>query len=316
MFRHIERLKENGIAIVYISHKMDEIFRISDKITVIRDGQWISTNRAADTNIDKVIAEMVGRSMGDYIQRGKTNIQEEVALEVRNFSHNVLFKDINFYVKKGEILGIAGLMGAGRTEVVNGIFGMYGGKNINGDVLLYGEKLHITSPQHAIQKGIVMISEDRRHVGIIPGMSIRHNIGLPNMDKFAPHLFVNKKYEELAAKEYSAKMKVKANSIDVLVSKLSGGNQQKVALAKWLVRDIRVLIMDEPTRGIDVGAKSEIYHIMSDLAREGMAIIMISSELPEVVGMSDRVMVMGEGRIRGELTGDQITQENIMRMAV
>ena len=171
-------------------------------------------------------------------------------------------------------------------------------------------------PRDAIQKGIVMISEDRRNVGIIPRMSIRHNIGLPNMDIFAKHFFVNTAMEANEAEKTSKRMRVKANNIDVLVSKLSGGNQQKVVLAKWLVRNIKVLIMDEPTRGIDVGAKNEIYHIMSELAKEGMAIIMISSELPEVIGMSDRVVVMAEGRVAGELSGDQITQENIMRMAV
>jgi len=316
LFSHIERLKRDGISIVYISHKMDEIFRIADRITVIRDGRWVSTKNASETDINAVIAEMVGRSMGDYIQRGEKNIRNEVALEVKNLSHNTLFKNVSFHVNKGEILGIAGLMGAGRTEVVSSIFGMYGRQSVSGDIYLHGEKVNINMPRDAIKRGLVMISEDRRNVGIIPRLTIRHNIGLPNMDMFAKHFLVNTKTEKESAESSSKKMRVKANSIDVLVSKLSGGNQQKVVLAKWLVRDISVLIMDEPTRGIDVGAKSEIYNIMSELAREGMAIIMISSELPEVVGMSDRVYVMGEGEIRGELVGEQITQENIMRMAV
>ena len=316
LFGHIKRLQEKGISVVYISHKMDEIFKIADRITVIRDGHWVSTKMARETNIDSVIAEMVGRQMGDYIQRGERNITNEEALRVEHFSHNTLFKDVSFRVNRGEILGIAGLMGAGRTEVVSGLFGMYDKNSVSGDIFLYGEKINIGMPRDAIQKGIVMISEDRRNVGIIPRMSIRHNIGLPNMDIFAKHFFVNTAMEANEAEKTSKRMRVKANNIDVLVSKLSGGNQQKVVLAKWLVRNIKVLIMDEPTRGIDVGAKNEIYHIMSELAKEGMAIIMISSELPEVIGMSDRVVVMAEGRVAGELSGDQITQENIMRMAV
>lgn len=320
LMEHIERLKETGIAFVYISHKMDEIFKVADRVTVIRDGAWISTKEADETNIDETISFMVGRQLGDYIQRGEKNITDRVVLQVKNLTHPKLFRNISFDVHAGEILGIAGLMGAGRTEVANGIFGMYD-KTVMGEIFLEGEKIRITHPKQAVKHGIIMISEDRRNLGIIPRLTIRHNIGLPNMDRFAPHFFVDKKLEFDAASKYAKLMGVKAPHIDVPVSKLSGGNQQKVVLAKWLIRDIKVLIMDEPTRGIDVGAKHEIYKLMSQFAREGMAIIMISSELPEIVGMSDRVLVMSGGEIKGELkrtdTGiEEITQENIMQLAV
>ncbi|MGF6988798.1 inositol transport system ATP-binding protein [Lachnospiraceae bacterium PF1-21] len=317
LFKQIFALKEKGVGIVYITHKMDEIFKIADRITVIRDGQWIITDEAPKLNPDLLIKHMVGREISNVFPKDDTIEIGEVVLKVEHLTQAEAdggrFKDISFEIRAGEILGFAGLVGAGRSEVMRAIFGL--DAITSGDIYLGGEKMNISCTQDAVEAGIAMINEDRRGYGLVLGSSICSNISLVNLNKYTNKAFVNDKLITEDSKKMMELLKIKAANKDVVVGNLSGGNQQKVVLAKWLVGDVKVLILDEPTRGIDVGAKSEIHKLMCDFARQGMAIIMISSELPEILGMSDRVVVMQEGRISGTLNKDELTQERTMKLA-
>jgi inositol transport system ATP-binding protein len=312
LFRQIDDLKAHGVAIIYITHKMDEIFRIADDITIIRDGQFVEAGEAGQYNEQKLISLMVGRTISSIFPKEVVPLGE-VALEVRGLTRHGVFKDISFTVRRGEILGLAGLVGAGRTEVVRAIFGL--DPLDAGEVLLNGQLLRIHRPADAIAQGIAMVSEDRKAEGLVLCRSVQENISLANLQKFAPTLFLDLKAESAEGQRMRSLLHIKTANLDTVVGTLSGGNQQKIVIAKWLLGDLKVLILDEPTRGIDVGSKSEIHKLMTQFAKQGLAIIMISSELPEVLGMSDRVVVMQEGRFKGELPRSEATQESIMRLA-
>ncbi|UUZ69927.1 sugar ABC transporter ATP-binding protein [Polaromonas sp. P2-4] len=312
LFRQIADLKAHGVAIIYITHKMDEIFRIADDITIIRDGQWVASDAATAYDESKLISLMVGRTISSIFPKETVPIGA-VALKVQGATRHGVFKDISFEVRKGEILGIAGLIGAGRTEVVRAIFGL--DPLDAGTVELDGKPLKVKGPADAIRRGIAMVSEDRKAEGLVLCRSVQENISLANLDKFAPGLFLNLKAEAESGQKMREMLQIKTASLATTVGNLSGGNQQKIVIAKWLLGDIKVLILDEPTRGIDVGSKSEIHKLMTQFAKQGLAIIMISSELPEILGMSDRIVVMHEGQITGELPRSKATQENIMAYA-
>ena len=312
LFRQIADLKARGVAIIYITHKMDEIFQIADDITIIRDGQNVGSGKAADFDQSSLIGLMVGRTISSIFPK-ETVLIGEVALSVRGATRHGVFKDISFEVRKGEIVGLAGLIGAGRTEVVRAIFGL--DRLDAGEVWLNGQKLELNRPTDAIRHGIAMVSEDRKAEGLVLCRSVQENISLANLEKFAPRLFLDLKAETESGEYMRKLLQIKTANLNTIVGTLSGGNQQKIAIAKWLLRDLKVLILDEPTRGIDVGSKSEIHKLMTQFAKQGLAIIMISSELPEVLGMSDRIVVMQEGKMRGELSRADACQENIMALA-
>lgn len=311
LFKKIFELKERGAAVIYISHKMDEIFRIADDITVFRDGRVIDSKPKEALDIDTVISLMVGRKLGNDFPKVHVPIGEPV-LEIKHLNGSK-FSNINFDVKKGEIVGFAGLMGAGRTEVMRAIFGLDPIKS--GEIIIRNQKVKIKSVKDSINHKVVMLSEDRRRYGILPVRSVRENIAITNLTKFIYKGKLHATEENDTVKYYCDKMQVKTPSYETKIASLSGGNQQKVLLAKWLITDPEVFIVDEPTRGIDVGAKYEIYKLISDLVQEGKSVIMVSSELPELIGMCDRIFVMNKGEITGALTREDFTQENIMRLA-
>lgn len=313
LFSKIFKLKAKGTCIIYISHKMDEIFKIADDITILRDGMVVDSRKKEDLTIEEVINLMVGRKF-DSSQYPKENITiGETKLSVTDFNHGKTFQNINFEVKAGEIIGFAGLMGAGRTEVMRAIFGL--DEFDSGSIEISGIPTPIKNVAKSINNKLVMLSEDRRRYGIIPVRSIKENTTLSSLKKIFYNGYLHSKEEKSTVSEMHLKMRVKAPSLDTAIEALSGGNQQKVVLAKWLLSNPEVLILDEPTRGIDVGAKFEIYKLMTELAREGKAQIMVSSELPELMGMCDRIYVMAEGKIMGELQKNEFSQENIMRYA-
>ncbi len=312
LFRQVADLKVHGVAIIYITHKMDEIFQIADDITIIRDGQYVASDRATAFDEHKLISLMVGRTISSIFPKETVPIGE-VALQVTGLTRHGVFKDISFSVRRGEILGLAGLIGAGRTEVMRAIFGL--DKLDAGAVELEGKPMRVKSPADAIAQGVAMVSEDRKAEGLVLCRSVQENISLANLPKFAPRLLLDLKAEAESGQKMREMLQIKTASLDTTVSNLSGGNQQKIVIAKWLLGDLKVLILDEPTRGIDVGSKSEIHKLMTQFAKQGLAIIMISSELPEVLGMSDRIVVMHEGQITGELPRAQATQEKIMALA-
>jgi len=314
LFRIIRHLKSEGVGIVYISHRMDEIKKIADRVTVMRDGTYIDTVNAADVELEQIINMMVGRKLDEMARTPPAAKAGEVLLEVKNLNRGRAIKNVNFQVRKGEILGFAGLMGAGRTEVARAVFGADPFET--GEIFFKGKRIHIKSPQDAVRQGIGYLSEDRKRFGLAIGMDVELNVVLATMNKFVNHLgVVRTKATRKVADSFVQSLSIKTPGIDQKVKFLSGGNQQKVIIAKWLVRDSQLLIFDEPTRGIDVGAKFEIYKLLKSLAEEGKTIIMISSELPEVIRLCHRVLVMCEGRITGELSGEEITQENIMKLA-
>jgi ribose transport system ATP-binding protein len=313
LFKIMKELRETGVSMIYISHRMDEIKRVSDRVTVMRDGEYIGTRDSLSVQIDEVIQMMVGRVI--YEEHKKISLIDKdtpVVLKAEHFSSKDV-KDVSFELYKGEILGFAGLIGAGRTELARLIFGA--DPKESGDLYLNGEKLDVSSPYKAVEKGIGYLSEDRKRYGVVLGMSIANNIILTKINDFISHFFINDKEINEAAEEYVQKIDIRTPSTKQLVRSLSGGNQQKVIIAKWLINNSDVLIFDEPTRGIDVGAKSEIYKIMNDLAAQGKSIIMISSELPELIRMSDRVLVMCEGEHTATLMADDINQNTIMKYA-
>lgn len=312
LFQIIRELKKQGKGLVYISHRIKEVFEVCDKLTVLRDGQFVGERNVSEVDEGEIIRLMVGRTLDEQFPYIKTDYDEEV-LKVENLN-NEYVKDLSFTLKKGEILGISGLVGAGRTELAKTLYGFY--KKDTGKIILNGEELNLNSPKEALDKGIVYVSEDRKSDGLILIMDVKSNITISALEKFKTFLGLDKKKEYEVAEEYKEKINIKTPSLYQQVKNLSGGNQQKVAIAKSLLTDPKVLILDEPTRGVDVGAKREIYDLLNEIKKEGRSIIMISSEMPEILGMSDRILVMHEGELKGELNREEATQEKIMSYIV
>ena len=313
LFEKIAELKSRGVSIIYISHKMEEVFRIADDITVLRDGTVVDSKPASELTLDKVIALMVGREMTNAYPKEHVPIGEPI-FEVEHLGCRGVFKDITFNVKRGEIVGFAGLMGAGRTETMRAIFGL--DPFDEGTIKIHGKPVSIKKPSDAIANSLVMLSEDRRRYGIIPVRSVMENASISSLDKFFYGGHAHRQEERDTVTKYFKRMNVKTPTLETLIQALSGGNQQKVLLAKWMLREPEILILDEPTRGIDVGAKFEIYKLMTELVEEGKTIVMVSSELPELIGMCDRIYVMNKGMITGCLEDPkEFSQELIMRYA-
>lgn len=314
LFKIMNDLKAKGIGMVYISHRMDEIKRISDRVTVMRDGEYVGTVKTADVTKEEIINMMVGRVIYETPKQ-HSNVPEgaEVVLEVRHLVNGNQIRDVSFQLHKGEILGFAGLMGAGRTEVARAIFGAEPFES--GEILVHGQPVEIRSPYDAVHRGIGYLSEDRKRYGLLLGKSVAQNSVLASLDQYTKFGVINDNKIKADAREYNEKLRTKTPSMEQLLKNLSGGNQQKVIIAKWLINDSEILIFDEPTRGIDVGAKSEIYSLMNELVKQGKSILMISSELVEIQRMSDRVVVMCEGRKTAELDISEATQETIMYYA-
>ncbi len=313
LFVFIRRLKATGVGIIYISHRMDEMKEITDRITVMRDGQYVDTVETASTPIDKVVQMMVGRVIYEEPKtHSNVSAGAPVILECEGLRSDDV-KNVSFKLKKGEILGFAGLMGAGRTETMRLVCGA--DKREAGTIKINGKEVKIHTPRDAVAAGIGYLSEDRKRYGLCLGLSVADNTAMASLDRLSGPIFVKDRQIEARANEYVEKIRTKTPSVKTLVRSLSGGNQQKVVISKWLLRNCDILIFDEPTRGIDVGAKSEIYKLMNQLAAEGKSIIMISSEMPELLRMSDRVVVMCEGRVTGELDISEATQERIMTYA-
>ena len=315
LFRIVEDLKAEGVSIVYISHKMDEILRISDEVTIMRDGQYVGTWESKDLTTDFIITKMVGRELTNLYPK-RENVPGEVVFEVEDFTsiNPKSFRHASFQLRKGEILGVGGLVGAQRTELMEGLFGMR--SHATGTIKYNGKELKINRPKDAIDQGIAMLTEDRRASGILGVLSVADNISVASLKQYLDYgICINNKKVEDLVQDNVAKMNIKTPSSKTQIQTLSGGNQQKVLIGRWLANNPDVLILDEPTRGIDVGAKYEIYCIIAELAKQGKSIIMISSEMAELIGMSDRVMVMCDGRITGFIDGKDATQENIMELA-
>jgi ribose transport system ATP-binding protein len=312
LFEIIGRLKSQGVAVVYISHRLDEIFRIADRVTVLRDGRLVGTLPVAEATQPQLISMMVGRELTTLFPKESVDIGEPV-LEVRNLRRQGELEDITFVLRRREILGLAGLVGAGRTELVRVLFGA--DQPDGGQILIGGRPVHIGSPRDAIQHGLGFVTEDRKLQGLVLGMTVRENETLASLARVARFGFLNLLRERKLARQLVEQLGVRTPSVEQEVEHLSGGNQQKVVIAKWVATQPRILILDEPTRGIDVGAKAEVHALMSRLAQEGVSILMISSELPEVLGMSDRILVMRQGRITGEFSREEASQEAILACA-
>jgi ABC-type sugar transport system ATPase subunit len=313
LFNIIRNIREQGVSIIFITHRIKEIFEIADEIAIMRDGEMVSVKGVNEADENEVISSMVGRSINDIYFKEKADIGD-IVLEVKNLSTKSLLKDISFSLRKGEILGFAGLVGAGRSEVVRAIFGI--DRRDTGEIFINNKKVKINNTVDALRYGIGFVPEDRKEQALILPMTVRSNISLAALPSLRKKLFIDKKKEAEVADTYIGKLQIKTPSDEQIVYNLSGGNQQKVVIGKWMETNPRILILDEPTRGIDVKTKKELYVLMSKLAQQGVAIIMISSELPEVIGMSDRIIVMHEGRIKGEMPGEKATQEAIMKMAL
>lgn len=312
LFEVMKHLKEKGVSIIYISHRMEEVFANCDTITVMRDGQTISSRPTEETNMDQIVGDMVGRVMSEYYP-ARTNVPGDEVLRIENFTEPGVFENISFSLRKGEILGVAGLMGAGRTEIMRAIFGVDPHKE--GKIYLNGKEIQIKKPLDAIHQGFGFITENRKTEGLILDFSIANNISLPSEGALSKGGILDSKKEREFSEELSKKLGVKTHSIDLPAGALSGGNQQKVVIAKWVGMNPNILILDEPTRGIDIGAKKDIYDLMNELTAKGMSIIMVSSELPEVIGMSDRIMVIHEGKLAGIIDHKDATQTRIMTLA-
>lgn len=312
LFTMMKKLKERGVAIVYISHRMEEVFSECDDITVMRDGHSIVTCPIGDISVDEVVKAMVGRSIDEFYPE-RTTIPGDTVLSVENLSPIGHFEPISFNLRKGEILGVSGLMGAGRTEIMRAIFGV--DAHNGGTITLQGKELHLKKPEDAIKAGIAFITEDRKAEGLILDFSIASNITLPNLGHLCPSNIMHRDKMLSFSQDLSDRLGVKTQSVHLPVSSLSGGNQQKVVIAKWIGLSPSIIIMDEPTRGIDIGAKRDIYDLMNELTNQGVSIIMVSSELPEILGMSDRVMVIHEGSVAGILDRADATAESIMTLA-
>ena len=312
LFEVMKKLKNKGVSIIYISHRMEEVFANCDTITVMRDGQTISSRPTEETNMDQIVGDMVGRVMSEYYP-ARTNVPGDEIFRVEGFTQPGVFRDISFNLRKGEILGVAGLMGAGRTEIMRAIFGV--DPHESGKLYFEGKEIHIKNPRDAIRQGFGFITENRKTEGLILDFSIERNIALPSEERLAQSHVINDKKEFDFSSELSKRLGVKAQDINLPASTLSGGNQQKVVIAKWVGMHPKLLILDEPTRGIDIGAKKDIYDLMNELTAKGVSIIMVSSELPEVIGMSDRILVIHEGRAAGIVEHKDATQTRIMTLA-
>ncbi len=319
LFAIMHKLKDQGYTCILISHKLDEVFDNSDRIIVMRDGKVVNTHVKGDFDQSTIISEMVGRRIDNLYPKEPAPIGETV-LSVENISvehpqnpKKQIVSGVSFEVRKGEILGIGGLVGSGRSELVNAVFGKI--PRLSGSIYIDGRPCRVTNPHEAIKAGIALVTEDRKTDGLVMGMNIKENITLASLKELCVNGIIQGVKENTAAQSYFDKLDVKANDMYVMVNTLSGGNQQKVVLGKWLMRNPRVLILDEPTRGIDVGTKYEIYKIMVSLAKQGIAIIMISSELPELISMCDRIVVLSGGKVSGELSADEATQESVMALA-
>src|SRR5699024_6077347 len=315
----LQDLKADGVTCIYISHKLNEVMRLADSVTVLRDGRTIDTLSVSDITEDTIVSKMVGRSLTDYFPYEEHEVGDEI-LRVKNYSFHhkttgeKMADNVSFMLRKGEILGVSGLMGAGRSELFISLFGGYPGKK-SGEVKIDGKSADIKKPSDAISAGLAYVSEDRKRYGLILGMEITKNATLAGLQKVMPRGLIDASLELKEAENITHKLNLKTHSLEAEVEQLSGGNQQKVVLSKWLFTNPKILILDEPTRGIDVGAKSEIYKIINELSQQGVGIIMISSELPEVLGMSDRILVMSDGTISGELPREEATQERVMKLA-
>lgn len=313
LFKMIEKLKKEGHCIIYITHKMDEVFRIADEITVFRDGTHVGTYLASEINSEMLIKKMVDRELTEIFPK-KNYVVKDVKLSVCNLTRNNKFKDVSFQVHEGEIVGLAGLMGAGRTEIVESIFGI---TKLNfGEIYIDGKLVNIRRPSDAIRNSIGLVTEDRKISGLVSPLSVKENMVLPSVKNFSKFkLITNVKKERTETENYIKELKIKTPSMNQIIKFLSGGNQQKVVLGKWLMTHPEILIFDEPTRGIDIGAKAEIYRLISDLAERGRTIIFISSEMQEILGMCDRIIVFHEGMVSGELTRAEATQERLLKLA-
>ncbi|MFZ3590028.1 sugar ABC transporter ATP-binding protein [Bacillus sp. DJP31] len=312
LFKVVMNLRKDGVGVVYISHRMEEIFQICDRVSVLRDGSYIGTKKIKDTSFDEIVKMMVGRELGERFPKRTASIGQE-RIRIENYSKKGSFNNIDFSVRQGEILGVAGLMGAGRTEIMEVIFGYR--KSQSGEVYIDGEKVNIRNPYDAIKAGIGFVTEDRKTEGLVMGLSIRENISIPNLSQVSTKSIVSTEKEHKFVDELIKQFHIKTANREQEVGSLSGGNQQKVVIGKWLGIQPKILILDEPTRGVDVGAKKEIYSIMNQLTEKGVSIIMVSSELPEILGMSDRILVIHEGSIGALFERGESNQEIIMRAA-
>jgi len=312
LFEVIESLKAKGVSIVYISHRMEEIFQLCDRITILRDGQYVGTENIKDITMDGVVQMMIGREIGERYPQRDVTIGEEV-IRVEGLTHEKMFRDVNFSVRAGEVLGVSGLMGAGRTEIMQAIFGNL--PIVSGKVFIEGKEVHIKNPKQAIEAGIGFITEDRKTEGLLLEKSIAENIELCNLGKVSKNSVLSKAKGAELVKKGIDEFRIRCFGPDHECNNLSGGNQQKVVLAKWIYTDPKILILDEPTRGVDIGAKKEIYSVINDMAARGVAVIMVSSELPEVLGMSDRIMVVHEGHVTGIIDGKTADQAKVMTLA-
>lgn len=318
LFQIIKELVRKNVSIIYISHRLEEILDLADNITVLRDGEFVETVPAKEVTQNRLVEMMVGRKLENIYPKEEISIGDKV-MEVKNLTSAGVFEDISFSVRSGEILGVAGLVGAGRSEIMRAIFGI--DRITSGAILIDGKPVQHRTPAQAIKNRVALVSEDRKDLGLVLCRSIKENISLPNLKQLSLFKFIRSMLEKKHIEDFRKKLLIKCSSTDVETGTLSGGNQQKVVLAKWLLSSPKVLILDEPTRGIDVGAKFEIYKIMTDLAKQGMAIIMISSELPEIIGMSDRVIVVSQGKITGEYQRQEIldgtvTQKDLLSSAL
>jgi inositol transport system ATP-binding protein len=313
LFGLIRDLQRRGVAVIYISHKMDEIFRIADAVTVLRDGRYVATHDIGEVDENRLIALMVGRQLPAVFPKSSAE-PRDVALEVRGLTRPGEFRNVTFQVRRGEIVGIAGLMGAGRTELVNALFGLAPARG--GEIRVHGRTVRIASPRDALAQGIALVSEDRQRLGLVPDLSVKQNITLASLTRCCRLGWIDRRRENLVAEERIREFAIKTPDRNQKVKYLSGGNQQKVVIAKALLTEPSILILDEPTRGIDIGAKAEIYGIMTRLAREGQAILMVSSELPEILALSHRILVMREGTITAELDPQHTSQEEILKYAI
>lgn len=313
MFAIVDKLKAGGVSIIYISHRLDEIFRLADRITILRDGQYVTTLNTDETNKDELVKHMVGRKLTEvYPKRDEICVKDEVIFEAVNVSGNG-DKNISFKIHRGEVLGLGGLVGAGRTEFAELMFGIR--QKTAGKFIFKGKEISPKTPKDAIELGIGLVPEDRKKEGALLGMSIRCNINMPIYQRISKGTVINENKEEEIAQTYQKEISIKTPTLDQLVKNLSGGNQQKVILAKWLAADSELLIFDEPTRGIDVGAKQEIYTLINHLVEQGKTVLMISSEMEELMGMSDRILILAEGNMTGELNKSEFDQERIMQLA-
>lgn len=313
LFKIINSLREKGVSIIYISHRMEEIFELCDRITIMRDGEYVGTKNIKDTNMNEIINMMIGRDIGDRFSK-TDNEKKGIALNIKELSSGKYFNNVSFNVSYGEILGVYGLMGAGRTEIMKTIFGVL--PLDSGEIELDGNRVSIKNPKEAIKNGIGFITEDRKVEGLMLNETIKNNISLNNFQRIVRNNFIISKQKETFTSSFAVRdFNIKCSGINHICNNLSGGNQQKVIFAKWILSKPKILILDEPTRGVDIASKKEIYTMMNDLASKGLAMIMVSSELPEIIGMSDRVMVIHEGKVAGFLDRSQATEKNIMILA-